>query len=105
VFGTDLVPDTLIGPRVGRPVAVEVARADDDGIGVGAIGESAAEAWVDTDVDEDAARVKHPRGLTENFGICGMSVCAMTVMTAGNVDDAKGNRFASARATRSLSLA
>ena len=65
VAGANLVPDSAVGPGVGGPVAVAVAGTDHDGIRVGAVGEAAAEARMDADVDEDAARTQHPGGLTK----------------------------------------
>jgi hypothetical protein len=50
-------------------VAIEVAGTDNDGLRVSAIGESAAKAWVNPDMDEAATRSDNSPCLPEYSGI------------------------------------
>jgi hypothetical protein len=67
----DLVADPLVRPRRLRPVAVAVAGADQDGGRVAAVGESAAKARVDADVDQRTAGPEHSRGLAQHGRVAG----------------------------------
>jgi hypothetical protein len=52
-------------------MAVGVAGPDDDRLRVRAVGEPAAEAGVNTDVDEHPVRAQHPGGLVQHCGVGG----------------------------------
>ena len=66
-----LVADALVRPRRLRPVAVAVAGADQDGLRVAAVGESAAKARVHADVDQRPARPEGSRGLAQHGRVAG----------------------------------
>src|ERR1035438_6044950 len=71
VGGAHFIAYSLVRPRRLRPVTVEVAGADNHSAGVSAVGEAAAEAWVDADMDEHSTWAQDPRDLAQHRGVGG----------------------------------
>ena len=65
----DLLPEPRVRPRRLRPVTIEIAGTDDDGLRISAVGKTATEARVNADVNEATARSDNSPSLPEDGGI------------------------------------
>src|SRR5262245_24555407 len=71
MHGADLVAYAAVGPRLAGPIAVEVSGANQDRVGVGVVGEPAAETGVHADMYKHSAGVQHPTDLMQRLRVVG----------------------------------